>query len=190
MDFRTPGLFVHHKLPEITQTHDHWVSDAIQPSHPLSSPSPPSFNLSQHQGLFNGSVLHIRDQIMEFHLQHLSFKWIFRVDFLWIDWFDLLAAQGTLKSLLMVLLKVLSRVFSSTTTEFFLQHSAFFMIQLSRMYMTIGKTIAFTRWTFVSKVISRLFNMLSTFVIAFLPRNKRLLISWLQSLFTVILEPK
>ena len=82
--------------------------------------------------------------------------------------------------------KGLSRVFSNTTV---LQHSAFFMVQLSQLYMTIGKTIALTRWKFVGKVMSLLFNMLSRLVIAFLPRRKRLLISWLQSPSAVILEP-
>ena len=97
-----------------------------------------------------------------------------------IDWFDLLAFQGTLKSLL--------QHYSSKAS--ILQHTAFFMVQLPHPYMTIGKTIALTIWTFVDKVMSLLFNMLSSFVIAFLPRSKCLLISWLQSLSTVILEPK
>ena len=97
-----------------------------------------------------------------------------------IDWFDLLAVQGTLKSL------------SSPAPQFksiSLQHSAFFMVQLSHPYMTTGKNTTLTTQTFVEKVMSLLFNMLSGFVIAFLPRSKRLLISWLQSLFAVILEP-
>ena len=96
-----------------------------------------------------------------------------------MDWFDLLAVQGTLKSLL--------QQHSSKTS--ILQHSAFFIVQLSHPYMTTGKTIALTRWTFVGKVMSLLFNMLSRLVIAFLPRSKRLLISWLQSPSAVILEP-
>ena len=97
-----------------------------------------------------------------------------------IDWFDLLAVQGTLKSLLQ----------HQSSKASVLQCSAFFMVQLSYPYMTIGKTIAFTRQTFVSKVLSLLFNLLSRFVIAFLPRSKRLLISWLQSPSAVILEPE
>ena len=97
-----------------------------------------------------------------------------------IDWLDLLAVQGTLKSLLQ---------HHSLKTSI-LQCSAFFMIQLSHLYMTTGKTIALTRWTFVSKVMSLLFNMLSRFIMGFLPRSSRLLISWLQSLSTAILEPK
>src|SRR5574341_6889 len=96
-----------------------------------------------------------------------------------IDWLDLLAAQGTLKSLL--------QLHSSKAS--ILRHSAFFTAQLSHPYMTIGKTLALTRWTFVGKVMSLLFNMLSRLVITFLPRSKRLLISWLQSPSPVILEP-
>ena len=84
MDCSMPGFPVHHQLPELTQIHVHWVSDAIQPSHPLSSPSPPVFNLSQHQGLFQWvSSLHQVAKVLEFQLQHQSFQWIFRTDFLW-----------------------------------------------------------------------------------------------------------
>ena len=97
-----------------------------------------------------------------------------------IDWLDLLEVQGILKSLLQ----------HHSLKALVLQHSAFFMVQLSYRYMTTGETIALTIWTFVDKVMSLLFNMLSSFVIAFLPRSKCLLISWLQSLSTVILEPK
>ena len=83
MDHSMPGLPVHHQLPEFTQTHVHWVSDAIQPSHPLSSPSPPAFNLSQHQGLSQGvSSLYQVVKILEFQLQHQSFQWVFRTDLL------------------------------------------------------------------------------------------------------------
>ena len=93
---------------------------------------------------------------------------------------DILEVQGTLNSLLQ----------HHSSKASILQHSAFFMVQLSYPYRTTGKTIALTRWTFVGKVISLLFNMLSRLVIAFLPRSKRLLISWLWSLSTVILEPR
>ena len=96
-----------------------------------------------------------------------------------MDWSDLLAVQGTLKSLL--------QHHSSKTS--ILQCSAFFMVQLSHPYMTTGETMALTRWTFVDKVMSLLFTMLSRLVIAFLLRSKRLLISWLQSTSAVILEP-
>ena len=82
MDCSTSGLPVHHQLPEFTQTHVHWVGVAIQPSHPLSSPSPPAFNLSQHQGLFRWvSSSHQVAKLLEFQLQHQSFQWIFRTDF-------------------------------------------------------------------------------------------------------------
>ena len=97
-----------------------------------------------------------------------------------MDWLDLLAVQGTLKSLLQ----------HHSSKASILQHSAFFTVQLSHPYMTNGKTIALTRQTFVGKVMSLLFNMLSRLVITFLPRSKRLLISWLQSPSAVILEPK
>ena len=104
------------------------------------------------------------------HLGLISFR---------MDWLDLLAVQGTLKSLL--------QYHSSKAS--ILQHSAFFIVQLSYPYVTIGKTIALTRWTFVGKVMSLLFNMLSRLVVTFLPRSKRLLVSWLQSPSAVILEP-
>ena len=104
--FETPGLqhtrlpFLHY-LPEFVQTQVHWVSDAIQPSHPLLTPSPPAFNLSQHQGLFQGvSSSYQVAKVLELQLQHQSFQWIFWVDILRIDWFDLFAVQGILKSLL------------------------------------------------------------------------------------------
>ena len=97
-----------------------------------------------------------------------------------MDWLDLLAVQGTLKSLLQ----------HHSSKASILLHSAFFIVQLSHPYMTTGKTIALTRWTCVGKVISLLFNMLSRLVITFLPRSKRLLISWLQSPSEVILEPQ
>ena len=97
-----------------------------------------------------------------------------------MDWLDLLAVQRTLKNLLQ----------HHSSKASILRHSAFFTVQLSHPYMTTGKTIALTRWTFVGKVVSLLFNMLSRLVITFLPRSKRLLISWLQSPSAVILEPR
>ena len=97
-----------------------------------------------------------------------------------MDWLDLLAVQGTLKSLLQ----------HHSSKASILQRSDFFTVQLSHPYMTTGKTVAWTRWSFVSKVMSLLFNMLSRLVITFLPRSKRLLISWLQSPSAVILEPR
>ena len=96
-----PGLPVHHQLPEFTQTHVHPVSDAIQPSHPLSSPSPPAFNLSLHQSLFQWvSSPHKVAIFLKFQLQHQSFQWIFRTDSFRMDWLDLYSVQGTLKSLI------------------------------------------------------------------------------------------
>ena len=84
MNRSTPGLPVHYQLPEFIQTHVHWVGDAIQSSHPLLSPSPPATNLCQHQGLFKWvSSLHQVAKVLEFQLQHQSFQWIFRTDFLW-----------------------------------------------------------------------------------------------------------
>ena len=101
MDCSTPGLPVHHQLQEFTQTHVHWVGDAVQPSHPLSSPSPPTFNLSQHQGLFKWiSSSHQVAKVLEFHLHHQSFREYSGLLSFKMDWLDLLAVQGTLKSLL------------------------------------------------------------------------------------------
>ena len=100
MDYSTPGLPVHHQLLRFTQNHVHWVSDDIQPSHPLLAPSPPAFNLSQHQGLFQWvSSSHYVATVLEFQLQHQSFQWTFRTDFFRMDWLDLLAVEGTFKSL-------------------------------------------------------------------------------------------
>ena len=99
MDCSTPGFPVHHQLLELAQTHVHQVGDNLQPSYPLSSPSPPTFNLSLHLGLFQWvSSLHQVAKLLELQLQHQSFQWIFRTDFFRIDWSDLLAVQGTLKS--------------------------------------------------------------------------------------------
>ena len=102
MNAARPGLPVHHQLPEFIQTHVHCVSDAIQPSHPLSSPSPPALNLSQHQGLCKWvSSPHQVTKVLEFQLQHQSLQWTPRTNLLFrMDWLDLLAVQGTLKSLL------------------------------------------------------------------------------------------
>ena len=135
--------------------------------HPIISfaaaPSPPVFNLSQHQVLSQWvSSLHQVAKVLWFQFQHQSFQWIFRVDFLIIDWFDLLAVQGTLKSLLQ----------HHSSKASILRYSAFFTVQLSHPYMTTGKTTALTRWSFVGKVMSLLFNKLSKLVTAFLPRSK------------------
>ena len=142
MDCNIPGFPVHHQLPELAQIHAHQVSDAIQPSHPLSSPSPPAFNLSQHQGLFQGvSSSHQVAKVLEFQLQlSPSNEYSGLISFR-MDWLDLLAVQGTLKNLLQ----------HHSSKASILQCSAFFMVQLSYPYMTTGKTIALTRWTFVAK---------------------------------------
>ena len=147
MDCKTPGFPVHHQLLELAQTHVYRVGDAIQPSHPLSSPSLPAFNLSQHQGLFRWvSSLHQVAKLLEFQLRHQSFQWIFRVDFLRTDSFDLFAVQGTHKSLLQ----------HHSSKASILRCSAFFIVQFSHPYMTTGKTIALTRWTLVVKIMSLL----------------------------------
>ena len=152
MDCTTPGLPVHHQLLELTQTHVHWVGDAIQPSHPLSSPFPPTFNLSQHQGLFqwlSSSIRRPKYGSFSFSISSsndysglISFR---------MDWLDLLAVQETLKSLLQ----------NHNSKASILWCSAFFVAQLSHPYTTTGKTIVKARQTFVGKVMSLLFNMLS-----------------------------
>ena len=177
----TPSFPVHHQLPELAQTCVHWVSDAIQPSHPLSSSSPPACNLSQNQVFSNESVLCFRwPKYWSFSFSISPSNEYLGLISLRIDWLDLLAVQWTLKSLLQ----------HHSSKASILQCSTFFMVQLSHPYMTTGKTIALTRQTFVGKVMSLLFNMLPRFVVAFLPRSKCLLISWLQSLSAVILEPR
>ena len=152
MNRRTPGLPVHHQFPEFTQTHIYQVGDAIQPSHPLSFPSPPAPNPSQHWVFSNESTLCMRwPNYWSFsfsispskeHPGLISFR---------MDWLDLLEVQGTLKSLLQ----------HHSSKASILWRSAFFTVQLSHPYMTTGKTIALTRQTFVGNVVSLLFNILS-----------------------------
>jgi len=175
MNSSTPGLPVHHQLLEFTQIHVHRVGDAIQPSHLCCSllllpPISPRIRVFS-----NESTLPMRwPKYWRFsfnispsneHPGLISFR---------IDWLDLLAVQGTLKSLLQ----------HHSSKAAILQRSAFF--KLSHPYMTTGKTIALTRRTFVGKVMSLLLNMLSRLVITFLPRSKHLLISWLHSPSVVI----
>ena len=179
MDCSTPDFPVLHYLTECAQTQVFWVDDAIQPSHPLLSPSP-ALNFHQHQccpksRLFTSDGQSIGACFSISPSNECSGLISFR-----IDCFDLFAVQGTLKSLLQ----------HHNSKAFILQHSAFLIVQLSRPYMTTGKTIAWTIQTFVSKMISLILNTLSRFVIAFLPWSKHILISWLQSLSVVILEPK
>ena len=138
-------------IPEFTQTHIQRVGGAIQPSHPLSSPSPPAINLSQLQGLLKWvSSSHQVTKVLEFQLHHQSFNECLGLISFRVDWLDLLEIQGTLKSLLQ---------YHSSNASIF-QCSAFFIVQLSHPYMTTGKTVALTRQTFVGKVTSLLFNML------------------------------
>ena len=181
MNCSMPGLPVHHQLQEFTQTHIHRVSDAIQPSHPLSSPLllppiPPSI-----RDFSNESTLHMRwPKNWSFSFSIIPSKEHPGLISFRMDCLDLLAVQGTLKSLLQ----------HHNSKASILRHSAFFTVQLSHPYMTTGKTITLTRQTFVGKVMSLLFSMLSRLVITFLPRSKHLLISWLQSPSAVISESK
>ena len=140
MNHSTPGLSVHHQLPESTQIHVHWVGDAIQPSYPLLSPSPPALNLSSIW--VSSSIRWPKYWSFSFNIspssEHpgpISFK---------MDWLDLLAVQGTLKSLLQ----------HHSSKASILRRLAFFIVQLSCPFMTTGKTIALTRWTFVDTVMS------------------------------------
>ena len=145
-------------LLELAQTHGHRVSDGIQPSHPLSSPSPPALSLSQHQGLSSELALHIRwPKFWSFSFSISPSNEYSGLIFFRIDWFDLLAVQGTLKGLLQ----------HHSSKASILHCSVFFKVQLSHPYLTTGKTIALTRRTFVGKVMSLLFNMLSRFVHSF-----------------------
>ena len=156
MDLSTPAFPLQHQLSEFTQTHVHWVGDAIELSHPVLSPSPLSLNHSSIRIFSNGSVLCIKwpkywSSSFSISRSNVYSGLIFR-----IDWLDLLAVKGTLKSLLQ----------HHSSKASILQCSAFFTVQLSYPYMTTGKTIALTRWTFVGKVMS-LFNMLSRFNMVF-----------------------
>ena len=178
MDCSTPGFPVHHQLLELIKTHVHRVADGhLILCHPLLLlpsifPSIRVFSNELVLGIkwpkywsfsFNISPSNEYSGMISFRM----------------EWLDILAVQGTLKSLL--------QHHSSKASN--LWHSAFFIVQLSHPYMNTGKIIALTRQNFVSKVMSLLFNMLSRLVIAFLPRSKHLLISWLQSPSAVILEP-
>ena len=151
MDCSTPCFPVHHSLLALSQIHVYRISDAIQPSHPLLSPSLPAFNLSQYQGLFKVLAFLISGQsivVSTFSIS-LSSEYSGLTSFR-IDWFDLVAAQGTLKCLLQ----------QNSSRTSILQSLAFLMVQLSHPYMTTGKIIALARRTFVGKVMSLLFNML------------------------------
>ena len=166
MNCSTPGFLVHHQLSEFTQTHIHRVDDAIQPSilhRPLLLlPSIfPSIRVFSKESVF--PIRWPKYWCFSFNISPskeipglISFR---------MDWLDLLAVQGTLKSLLQ----------HHSSKASILQHSAFFIVQLSHACMTTGKNIALTRWTFIGKVMSLIFNILSRLVITFLPRSKHLL---------------
>ena len=179
MNRSTPGLPVHHQLPEFTETS---IESVIPSSHLilcrsllLLPPIPPSIRVFS-----NESTLLMRwPKYWSFSFSIIPSKEIPGLISFRMDWLDLLAVQGTLKSLLQ----------HHSSKASILQRSAFFTVQLSHPYMTTGKTIALTRQTFVGKVMSLLFNMLSRLVITVLPRSKCFLISWLQSPSAVILEP-
>ena len=180
MNCSTPGLPVYHQLLEFTQLMS--IELVMPSSHPilcrpllLLPPIPPSIRVFS-----NESTLHIKwPKYWSFSFSIIPAKEISGLISFRMDWLDLLAVQGTLKSLLQ----------HHSAKASILQCSAFFTVQLSHPYMTAGKTIALTRWSLVSKVMSVLLNMLSRLVITFLPRSKCLLISWLQSPSAVILEP-
>ena len=176
MNCSTPVFSVLYYLPEFA--HVHWISDVIQPSHPLLPASPLALSFSQHQGLFQlVSCLHqVAKSIEASASVSLSNEYSGLISYR-SDWIDLLAVQGTLRGLLQ----------HHSLKASVLRHSAFFMVQLSHSYMTIGKTIALTIQTFVDKMMSLLFHTLSRFVIVILPRCKHLLILWLQSPSVLIL---
>ena len=179
MNCSTPGLPVHHQLPESTHTHVHRVGDAIQSSHPLLSLSPPALDLSQHQGLFkwvssSHQVAWPKYWSFSFNIspsnEHpgvISFR---------MDWLDLLAVQGTLKSL----------PWHHSSKALILHRSGFFIVQLSHPYMTTGKTIALTRQTFVDKVMSLLFNMLSYFSFKKYLKLRKSIFTYLFTIFGVL----
>ena len=177
MDCSTPGLPVHHQFLELTRTQVHGVTDTISSAVVSFSSCLQSFPAS---GSFPESVLHIRwPKYLSFNFSiSPSNEYRGRISFR-MDGLDL-AVQGTFKSLLQ----------HHSSKASILRRSDFFIVQLAHPYMTTGKTIALTTQTFVDKVMSLLFNMLSGLVIAFLPRSQCLLISWLQSPSAVILEPK
>ena len=156
MDCSTPGLPVHHQLPELAQTHVHWVGDASQPSHPLSSPSPPAFNLSQQV-----SSSHQVAKVLEFQLQHQPLQRIFRTDFLW-NW--LVGSPCSPRDSQESSPAPQFKSISSSALSFLYSPA------LTSVHDT-GETITLTRQTFVCQVMSLLFNMLSRLVITFLPRS-------------------
>ena len=163
MDCSIPGFPILYYLPEFAQIHVHWDSDAIQPSHPLSPLLLLSSIYPSIRVFSNDLARHIRwPKYWSFSFSISSSKAYLGLIFFRIDWLDLPAGEGTLMSLLQY----------HNSKASILWRSSFFMVQLSHPYMTTGKTIALTRWTYVSKEMSLLFNILSWFVIAFLSRSK------------------
>ena len=178
VDCSTPGLPISRRLLKLMSIESVMPSNHLILCHPLLLlPSIfPSIRVFS-----NEAALHIRrPKYWSFSISISPSKEYSGLISFRMDWFDLPEVQGTLKSFLQ----------HHSSNASIPQHSAFFRVQLSHAYMTIGKTIALTRWTFVGKGMALLFNMLSRFVIAFLPRSKCLLISWLQSLSAVTLEPR
>ena len=185
-DSLRPHELQHSRLPcpsptlRLTQTHVYWVSDALQPSHPLFPLLLPPSIFPSITVFSNESVLCIRwPKYWSFSFSISRSNERSRLISFRMEWLGLLAVQGTLKSLLQ----------HHSSKASILQHSTFFIVQLSHPYMTTGENISLTIQTFVGKVMSLLFNMLSRLVIAYLPRSKPLLFSWLQSPSAVILEP-
>ena len=176
MDCSTSGLPVHHQFLEFTQTHVHWVSDAIKPSNPLSSSSP-AFTIPQ-QGSFQMSQVFASGGQSIGVLASTSVLPMSIEDWFLLGWTGWISLQS----------QGLSKVFSNTTDQS-INSPVLSFLYSSNPYMTTGKTIALTRWIFIGKVTSLFLNMLHRMVITFLPRSKHLLISWLQSPSAVILEP-
>ena len=164
-----PGLTIPHHHPKFAQVHVHCIGDAIQPSPPLTPSSPSALELAQYQGLFQWvDCLHRCPKywIFSFSISPSSNKYSGLI-LLKIDWFDLLAVSGTLRSLLQ----------HHSLKASVLWHSAFFTVPLSQLYLTTGKIVPLTIWIFVGRVMSLLFSTLSRFVMAFLLRSKCLVIS-------------
>ena len=180
MDSSMPGFTVHHCLPEFPQTRVHWINDAIQPSHPLSPPSPLTLSVSQHQGLFQWVIsLYQVAKVLELHRHHQSLQWIFRVDFLWdrLVWSSCCPRDSQE---------------SSPTPQFESINSVAFSLLYGPTLTSIHdywKNHSFDCTDLWSKSDVFLFKTLSRFDMAILPRSRCLLISWLQSPSAVILEP-
>ena len=179
MDCSMTGFPVHYQLLKFTQTHVHQVSDAIKLLDPVFL-SPAEFNLSQYNSLFQWvSYSHQVARVLEFPFQNQCFQWIFRIDFLF-DWLiGLLAIQGTLKSFLQ----------HHNSKVWILRCSALFIVQISYPYTPTRKNTALTRWTFLGKVMSLLFNMLSRLIIGFLTRSKGFIHFTEEPPSALILEP-